>query len=271
MSHLEDTLRLLAKRLYAAERPVLWASGGKDSTALLSLCRPWAGKLTVIHATNEDGWPGTTDILCQHCTEWGYMPRLMLVKPWLTLEAYVQQYGWPVDIVPTALEGGTALADSCYRTSPIKLASWLHCSYLRGICPLLVATAEHRADLLMTGSRLSDGPGNTMFAQDVLPPSPVGWERINPLAAWTTAELWAYIDAHQIALPDIYRLKRHATYEFVDCMSCTWQPEHWQMMREHFPEEYARRWPQVKPVYEALSQALEKGASACHALLHPTS
>jgi 3'-phosphoadenosine 5'-phosphosulfate sulfotransferase (PAPS reductase)/FAD synthetase len=59
---LHDTFRILAKRLYDAQRPTIWASGGKDSTALLHMTRPWAHKIRVLHTTKrgDDGWPGVT-------------------------------------------------------------------------------------------------------------------------------------------------------------------------------------------------------------------
>ena len=270
LSPLEVTSHLLARRLYAAKRPVLWASGGKDSMTLLHLCQPWARKLTVLHATVDDGWPGVTENLVEQCAAWHY-PRLTIVKPWMTFEAYVERYGWPVDIVPTALEGATAVVQSVYRTTPIKVSSWWHCSFVRGIYPLMLATAEHQADVVLTGSRLADAPDNAIYQAEIATRHPAGWQRLNPLSEWTTADIWAYIDAQQIQLSPHYAWKRYADYESVDCMSCTLHPQHWATLQQHYPEEYARRWPTVQPVYEALYTALAEGAEACRLLLPPTS
>jgi 3'-phosphoadenosine 5'-phosphosulfate sulfotransferase (PAPS reductase)/FAD synthetase len=257
MTHLDETLRLLAARLYHAKRPTLWASGGKDSTALLHLCKPWAHKLRVLHTTKrgDDGWPGVTECVEQHCAAWGF--PLEIVTPWLTFPQYVQEYGWPVETVPTTLEGGTAVAPSPYRHSTLKLASWLHCTYMRTLYPLLDASMTYKADLILTGSRIADGPGTAAFGQEVAQQFPMSWSRCNPLAAWTTAQVWEYIDTHQIALPELYRWKRHATYEAVDCLSCTWQPQHWTTLKQYYPEEFATRWPQVAPVYDELRETLQ--------------
>jgi 3'-phosphoadenosine 5'-phosphosulfate sulfotransferase (PAPS reductase)/FAD synthetase len=253
---LDNTLRILAKRLYDAQRPTIWASGGKDSTALLHMTRPWAHKIRVLHTTKrgDDGWPGVTETLEQHCADWGY--TLEIVQPWLTFPQYVAEYGWPVETVPTTLEGGTAVAPSPYRQSSLKLSSWLHCTFMRTLYAVLDASMTYKTDLILTGSRLADGPNNAAFAQDGHPQFPMGWSRCNPLAAWTTAQVWDYIDTHQIALPELYRWKRDAPYEAVDCLSCTWQPQHWQTLKEYYPEEYARRWPQVAPVYDELRETL---------------
>ena len=255
MKLLNRTNFFLAKHLYNARRPVLWASGGKDSTVLLHLCRPWAKKMTILHGYKDDGWPGVTELLKAHCVAWGYQD-VQIIHPWLTFPAYVEQYGWPVDVVPTALEGGTAVAESVYRTSHIRIASWWHCTFVRGIYPLMLATAKHGADMVFTGSRLSDAPNNTMFQTEIAQRHPTGWQRFNPLSEWTSEDIWTYIETHTIDLPPHYRWKRSATYEVPDCLSCTWQVEHWHMLKQHYPEEYARRWPTVEPVYAALSKEL---------------
>jgi 3'-phosphoadenosine 5'-phosphosulfate sulfotransferase (PAPS reductase)/FAD synthetase len=214
--------------------------------------------MTVLHVAVDDGWPGVTETLLANCAAWGYGAQVVLLQPWLTYDAYVAQYGWPVEVVPTTLEGATAVADSVYRTSPIKMASWLHCSYVRGLYPLMLATAERGHDVVLTGSRLSDAPANDMFTQQLRQRHPAGWQRLNPLAAWSTEDIYAYIDAQQIALPPLYTLKRHLReFEWVDCLSCTWRPQHWTLLKTYFPDEFAKRWPQVAPVYAVLHQALQ--------------
>lgn len=266
VSHIDHTMQVLTHHLDTAERPIMWASGGKDSTVLLHLCRPWAAKILVLHTTKrgDDGWPGVTECLEQHCAQWGY--TLECVTPWLTFPQYVEKYGWPVETVPTTLEGDTAVAPSPYRRSSLKVSSWVHCTYMRTLYPLIDASLSYQADLLLTGSRLSDAPANTAFAQDVPFPKAIGWHRCNPLAAWSTADIWAYVDAHGLTLPPQYAWKRDATYEAVDCMSCTWQPQHWATLQQHHPEEYAQRWPVVEPVYAELRDTLARNVDALDTL-----
>jgi 3'-phosphoadenosine 5'-phosphosulfate sulfotransferase (PAPS reductase)/FAD synthetase len=267
LPHVEQTRQILTERLAQAQRPVVWASGGKDSTVLLHLCRPWASQLVVLHATKrgDDGWPGITEGVEEHCARWGY--TLRTVQPWKTFPAYVHEFGWPVETVPTTLEGSTALAPSPYQTGTIRVASWLHCTFVRTIYPLYEAMIGLRADLLLTGSRLSDAPANAAFAQEVHVPGVEGWARSNPLAHWSTVDIWAYIDAERLPLPPLYAWKREADYEAVDCLSCTWQPRHWETLQRHHPDEYAVRWPQVRPVYEAVQAALHTDAAAIATLL----
>lgn len=265
--HIQQTQAVLARHLDTVLRPVLWASGGKDSTVLLHLCQPWREKLTVLHACKDgdDGWPDISTILREHCAAWGF--ALVEVWPWKTFDEYVQSFGWPVEVVPTTLEGDTALAPSPYRDLPIKMASWLHCTYVRTIFPLLEAMTALETDLVLTGSRLSDAPANAAFAQEVTPATPTGWRRVNPLAHWSTDDIWRYVDTHQITLPAYYAWKRTADFEAVDCLSCTWQPQHWQILKQYYPDEYAKRWPVAQPVFAALHAALTTHADQVFPLL----
>ena len=264
---LRQTQAVLAQHLDTAQRPVLWASGGKDSTVLLHLCQPWRERLTILHACKDgdDGWPDISRILREHCASWGF--ALVEVWPWKTFPEYVSTFGWPVEVVPTTCEGATALAPSPYRTSPIKMASWLHCTYVRTIYPLIEAMLALQTDLVLTGSRLSDAPANAVFAQEVSPPQPAAWRRVNPLAAWSTEDIWRYVDTYQLTLPAYYAWKRTADFEAVDCLSCTWQPQHWAILRQYYPEEYAQRWPIVQPVFAALHAELTLRAAQLRPLL----
>lgn len=112
------------------------------------------------------------------------------------------------------------------------------------------------ADAVLTGSRASDAPAfAVMGASTTIGKDLLGFTRYNPLADWTTEEVYQYIADNNISLPMHYKWKRELgeKYEFPDCMRCTWQPEHWRLLREHYPDVYAEHWPETKRVYEALA------------------
>jgi len=257
-----DTQTMLQQICDTHDRMVLWASGGVDSTLLLWLCRAWAPRLSVFHVARDESFPDVTETLIANAMRWGYGGTLTLLRPWRTMEQYIQQFGWPVDIVPTALEGGTAVADSVYRTSPVKVSSWWHCTYVRCTYPLMLATAAYQAEALLTGSRLEDAPANAPFAAEV-PPVPQGiWTRYNPLADWTRAEIWTVADEVQLPLPPLYaQWKRRMSLigvECSDCLRCSWVPEMWTaVLPIYYPDVYAKYWPEVRAVYQVVRQALQ--------------
>lgn len=255
---MQQTERYLHEVFNTARRPVLWVSGGKDSLTLLALCRKWRHLCTVLHRHEPDGWPGVTENLTACLNAWGFLRSVYITAP-LTVEAYTQRYGWPVEIVPSVCDVTTTFPPSPFRRDHSALVSWWHCTIMRQMLPMQQATATLGADVVLTGSRAEDAPvfeaaGATWHDT----PSVVSWRRVDPLHHWTTAQVYDYIDAERIPLPLHYSLKRTRTdFEWVDCLSCTWQPEHWQVLREHYPDEYTKRWPQVAPVFESLRRETE--------------
>lgn len=231
-----------------------WNSSGKDSTAMLHILRPWNNRVTLLHNKTDGGWPGSTENLLDLAEAWGFKPPI-ITQPQLSFDDYVEQYGYQAEIIPTEYDT-LVQPPSPFQTEGIRVSSWWHCTLTRQIYPLIQATIEMGADAVLTGSRASDAPafalmgGSTDIAKDLL-----GFTRYNPLAEWTTEEVFSYIDALQIPLPLHYKWKRESgdKYEFPDCLRCTWQPEHWRLLREHYPDVYAEHWPETKRVYEALA------------------
>lgn len=233
------------------ERPVLLCSGGKDSLALLHMLRPWRHKVIVLHNKVDAGWPGVTENLEVLMNQWGFL-RSVYCAPFFSQQQYVETFGWPVAVVPADLDG-TIQPPSPYQEGALKLSSWWHCTVKRQIAPLGVAAAALKADAVLTGSRASDGPA---FERMGMASSYPQWRRFNPLHTWSSNEIYQFIDQVGIPLPPHYRYKRELgdQWEYPDCVWCSWQPEHWALLRKHYPREYTRWWPQVEPVFDALKQ-----------------
>lgn len=251
--HIAETTDLLKEVIDHHKIVVLWLSGGKDSTVLLHLARPWADRIKVISVVMDNAWSGTRESIEQHCAEWGFA-HLEIVAPPISFPQYVQNFGWPSQLIPTSMDG--PLLDPFYDGGP-KLASWWHCSVLRVIWPLMQASQEAKADAVLTAARKSDAPahgriGPVIEAHDV---GIAGWTRYDLLHQWTTEQVWEYIDGHGITLPDVYKWKRDASFEFADCRECMFNPAiaHW--AKEHDPVLFAEVWPQFSPALKRM-QAL---------------
>jgi len=255
LEHIQETQRLLEQVFAHYQRVVCWFSGGKDSTTLLSLLRPWSSQVEVLAVVMDNAWPGTRECIKQHCAAWDF-DNLEILAPPISFPQYVQNYGWPSQLIPTSMFG--ELPDPFYDGGP-KLASWWHCSTLRVIWPLVQASQEHQADAVLTASRKSDAPahgriGPVIEAHDV---GIAGWTRYDPLHPWTTEQVWEYIDSHGITLPDIYKWKRGAQFEFADCRECMFNPSIATWAKEHDPALFAEVWPQFSPALKRM-QALAK-------------
>jgi 3'-phosphoadenosine 5'-phosphosulfate sulfotransferase (PAPS reductase)/FAD synthetase len=231
-------------------RVALWCSGGKDSLTLLHHCIPWRHKVIVIHNHVDDGWPDVTENLSQLLDRWGFL-RSIYTEPGISFDQYTITFGWPVNVVPTTHDG-VVQPSSPYRTSDLKLASWWHCTLTRQIQPLVTATASIGADCILTGSRNADGPAFAAMGQQIDAGLAM---RYNPLAEWTSEQVYQYVDAHDIPLPPHYKWKRAIGYEAPDCMSCTWQPQYWAVLKRYYPKEFRRRWPQARKVFAELETA----------------
>lgn len=254
MKHVECTHALLHTVCDPATRLAVWVSGGKDSLTLLHLLRPWRAKVTVVHLHEPDGFPDVTPNLMLCMNAWGFL-RSVQILPRTSFTSYVEEFGWPVDVVPTALDGATTRPMSPYYTGGIKLASWWHCSLYRHLQPIMWATAAIAPTVVLSGTRGSDAP---FFAQ-----TPewtgqyAGWQRVDPIHHWTTRQVYDYIAIHEISLPEYYSVKRHTDeWEWHDCLSCTWQPEHWTMLKQHYPREYEKRWPAAQAVFTTLREQM---------------
>lgn len=237
MAHVRETTKLLRLIVESHHKVVVWFSGGKDSTTLLHLLRPYAEAIAVVTTIVDGGWPGITEHVLKTCKIWGF-DNLTLVSPLLTFAAYRAQFGWPTHLVPTAMDG--VMPDPWYDGGP-RVASFWHCTALRVLQPLLEVTYALQPDAVLTGSRASDAPafariGPTTGLWEI---DPHLWTRYNPLHTWTTEEIWRYVDGHKIALPQHYSWKRTATFEAPDCQLCPYSAAYVRHLQAYDPQLYA--------------------------------
>lgn len=253
MQHIAETQELLAQVFTHYKNVACWASGGKDSTVLLHLLRPWADRVTVLSVIMDNGFPGVQECLEDHCRAWGFT-NLQIMLPPISFPQYIQNFGWPAQLIPTAMDG--PLLDPFYDGGP-KLSSWWHCSVLRVIWPLMQASQEAKVDAVLTASRKSDAPahgriGPVIEAHDV---GIAGWTRYDMLHQWSTDQIWSYIDTHDIALPPLYQWKRHMLTDAPDCIDCPFSAEYVTWTKEHDPVLYERIMTGFRPALKRM-QAL---------------
>jgi 3'-phosphoadenosine 5'-phosphosulfate sulfotransferase (PAPS reductase)/FAD synthetase len=256
---IEATLQILTEVFAQHDAAVLWVSGGKDSLTLTHLCQPWKDRIVLLHNAVDTGFAGVWENLSACATDWGY-PYLLRTEPRMTFEAYVAQYGWPVEVVPTSMDG---VIPTPYQGEH-RVSSWWFCTTQRQLLPLIQRTQAMGATAILTGSRGSDAPLFATGGPVVDGRDQYGWMRYNPLHAWPTEAIWTYVDAEAIPLPLHYAWKRDATFEWPDCRMCTWQPQYLAWLEAQRPDEYAALMASYGPTSVALQEAIQAAQPLVH-------
>jgi 3'-phosphoadenosine 5'-phosphosulfate sulfotransferase (PAPS reductase)/FAD synthetase len=232
--------------MHGAVAPVVWASGGKDSLALLHLMRAEASEMTLLHVQVEDGFEGVAENLLRQIHAWGY-ERVHVLDAGMSLDAYTKRFGHPYD--------------SDEQIQDIRLSNWRECKMRRIIMPLLVGLKMLKSNRVFTGSKALDSEEIRQQGAYMVPDEAtgIGFSRCNPLFSWSDEQVYDYIDTHAISLPAHYGKARPIGKEegWSECLSCTLQPAHWRLLRDYYPDEFRSRWPQVKRVFEATGQLAE--------------
>jgi 3'-phosphoadenosine 5'-phosphosulfate sulfotransferase (PAPS reductase)/FAD synthetase len=246
-SKIAETKDLLQQIMTSHEKVALFLSGGKDSTTLLHLAQEWASRLTVLSVIMDNTHPGIPEHVETICREWGYTD-VHLLSPPVDFWTYVKNYGWPMQLIPTSMNG--EMLDPYYDGGP-KVASWWHCSTVRVLWPLAEATQQIGADAVLTASRASDAPEHVRRGPitETHGVPFAGWTRYDAIWPWTTAQVYAYVDKYNISLPPISIAKRaHPDVEFSDCVECLWHSGYATWLKENDPETFARVWAMAGPV-----------------------
>ena len=264
----ELTRQRLADIFHRHARPVLYCSGGKDSTTMLHLARPWAAQGTVLHVDQgADGWPDVRERLEANCAAWGYAPPMIVPSP-ISLADYQAHVGHPVTIVPFAMDG---VSPNPFRGDDPPVASWWHCSTVKVLLPLIEATLKLQADAGISATKDSDAIGFTRMDAATDATQTLGWVRYDPLKEWSTAAIWAYVDREQIQLPAYYAHSRaHPEIDWPDCQGCTFNLPYLAWLKREMPELWATMAPSVLPVFHAIETKLEGHLIELHAFLEET-
>ena len=253
-THIGETQDLIARVVEAHDKVVLWSSAGKDSTTLMHLAQPWASKITICSVIMDNGFPLVEETLVANCEAWGYTDVRLLVPP-IDFQTYLDRFGWPVQMLHTSFDGN--LQDP-FGDPRYKASSWWLCSVLRVMLPLMTETQNVQADAVLTASRKSDAPGHErigpMIEAHHLPIA--DFSRYDAIWPWQTAQVWEYIDMHQLALPPHYAWKRDMAGEAPDCRECSFNPTYLHWTKEHDPETYQRIMRGFGPVLQRLHGAL---------------
>ncbi len=202
LSHLaeleSEAIHIIREAVSELERPVLLFSGGKDSVLMLHLAR-------------KAFWPAPLPFPVMHVDTGHNFPEVLAYR-----DATVEKYGLRLVVasVQDYIDDGRLLERADGTRNPLQTQ------------PLLDAIAEHRFDAVFGGGRRDEEKARAKervvslrdeFGQwDPRNQRPELWNlynpkhrpgehvRVFPLSNWTELDVWRYIEAESIELPELY-------------------------------------------------------------------
>jgi sulfate adenylyltransferase small subunit len=202
VNHLEvleaEGIHIIREAVAELERPVLLFSGGKDSVVLL-------------HLAAKAFWPGPVPFPLLHVDTGHNFPEVLAYR-----DAVVEKLGLRLIVasVQDYIDDGRLLERPDGTRNPLQTQ------------PLLDAIAEYRFDAVFGGGRRDEEKARAKervvslrdeFGQwDPRNQRPELWDlynprhrpgehvRVFPISNWTELDVWHYIAAENIELPDLY-------------------------------------------------------------------
>jgi phosphoadenosine phosphosulfate reductase len=173
-------------------RIVLACSFGAEDVALLDMIHRIAPTTPLFYLDTDFLFPETYDVRDRLMARYNLSPsQVISVKSLLTPEAQAAQYG-----------------EALWAKDPDR------CCQLRKVEPLTRILRNY--DAWITGIRRDQAPTRAN-AGLVEWDQKFGLVKFNPLARWTTQEVWAYIRVHEVP----YNVLHDRNYPSIGCTHCT--------------------------------------------------
>jgi len=177
---------------------ILQFSGGKDSLAVLELCRPYLDKIIVAWVDTGGNFPHVADFVYKVMAD---VPRFTVVRPSEPQGLSFMKHGFPVDIIPVI------------NKSRLKIQPWVECCNRLKWEPMEAFVKESGATLVVNGQRNDEEMTNGWTNGTIVK----GITYCYPLDEWTEEEVFAYLREQNVVLPVHYGMVKDS----LDCYSCT--------------------------------------------------
>jgi 3'-phosphoadenosine 5'-phosphosulfate sulfotransferase (PAPS reductase)/FAD synthetase len=228
---------------------VLQFSGGKDSTALMYLARPYLNEITVLFSETGATFPHLRRHVEQTCRKLG--ARMTIVHPEIDVHEHIYRNGFPSDIVP--VEASAEMAPFLNPPPKQILQSYTQCCRAMLWTPMLGYMRENNVDLVLRGSKSCDprvgvGPGTEIEG--------ITYE--SPLWDWSDDDVYAYLKEQGAELPDQYP----EINDSLDCWICTAHLAHHGDQKMHYiKKNYPDLWPVVSERMNLVRGIIEREAA----------
>jgi len=225
---------------------IVQCSGGKDSLAILSLCKD---KNVRAHFVDTGAaLPHMSRFIANACRKFDV--PLEVISPPMPVKDYTELYGFPFDLVPTELSPENAFL--LKQPPKTKIQSRLQCCSAMRWNPMLLATIKSGITVVVRGFKASDQyktQGSRVLLDN-------GIKYVAPLYDWTDKDVFEYLEKQGLELPEQYG----TTDNSLDCWLCTafcgneGAEKDFQYIRDSYPE----LWPELVSRAGRIKSAVEK-------------
>lgn len=198
-------------------------SGGKDSTAILYLLRPWLDNITVYWCDTGDTCPETVAVI-EEVKEW--IPKFRTIKS--NSKQWRKENGIPSDIVPVC----SHVLGVSYGMSETLISNKFDCCYNNLMLPMHNAMIEDKVDLVIRGTKLTDtgkvpAEGKTDFYKILL-----------PIKEWSHDDVFRYLEEVDAPKNAIYEDFKGISAP--ECLTCSawWDDNKTNYLKKYHPKEY---------------------------------
>lgn len=228
------------------DRAILQFSGGKDSTALIHMARPWLDRIEVVHVDAGANFPHMTAHVHDTCERLGV--RLTVLRS--DSASWSNANGLPADVVPVeSAEAAPFVAGDAPR-----LVNYMACCFENLMRPMHEYVEASGHTLILRGSKQADSrvgvPSGFTFN---------GIEYRSPLWDWSDAEVFAYLDGEGVSLPDQYA---SGVNDGLDCWFCPAHlKHHGEAKLRYLRTAYPDLWPVISNNVRTVADAARREVS----------
>lgn len=231
-------------KLCKENKVALQFSGGKDSLVLLHAMKPYWNDLVVYYCNSGDSFPETDSLIAYVKT---IVPNFIEVQGRKPL---VEEYlGWSSDVVTS----GSTDIGIAVGSNEMKLVDRYTCCFKSLMEPLHEQMQKDGIQVILRGQRSADKLKSPVIDGELIG----GFRIFYPINTLTDADVFAYLEKHNIPIPRFYS---EGMTSGGDCMHCTAWLEHGQAkyIKKYHADEAKIVFHRLEQIQKAISDSYER-------------